>query len=194
MLSTEEQEGARWECHSFCEQCGGLCCQNDGCITSPDDFDGDVSKMRRAIESGCYSIDLFMEKYSSYVIKGNEIKLIIDKALANPNETFFIRARNVKRPIVDVYHGPGNGPCCMWQPGKGCKLSYEQRPKFGRSLLPSPIPLIITCMDYYTVYKDGMETQILREWKPFSGILAKWAKELFDPQFYEKEGIHLKIL
>lgn len=194
MLSPEEQKGARWENPCCCQECGGQCCQNDGCIASPDDFDGDVSIMRNAIQSGDYSIDLFRDGYSSFDINGNEVSLYIDKALANPKETFFIRARNVNRPIVDIYHDSGNGPCIMWQPGKGCKLSYEQRPKFGRTLLPSIVRTLVPCMDYYTVYKDGMEAQVLQEWKPFSEAIAKWVVELFDPNYFEKEGIRLRIL
>ena len=69
---------------------------------------------------------------------------------------------------------------------KGCELSFEQRPKYGRTVIPF---LFIpgNCINTYT------KQDLIQEWKPYTKELFKLAKEFFpkDWKLYEEFNIVL---
>ena len=181
MLSPNEENWRNLGDPSACKVCKGKrCCQHNACTASPEDFNNSLSLMRNAIQNGGYSVDLFRTE-SSFIFRSNFFTLNFDEILRNPDECFYIRARNIRQGPIDIIHeteGP-YGPCIMWNPQLGCKLSYENRPKFGRTLVPNPNG---GCFDYYDVFsKDGLRAQIIKEWKPFHKFMVDLVHEFSDP-------------
>ena len=166
---------------SACKKCKGFfCCQYNACSSSPDDFNRNSVEMRNALLSGNYSLDLIRSE-ASFKIKGNFLTLNFEEIKRNPHEAFYIRARNIRKPLVDIIHLKESlGPCVMWNPENGCILPYEHRPKFGRTLVPMPMS---KCFDYYDKFGSGMGlyTQIVKEWKPYHEQLVSFVREFADP-------------
>lgn len=185
MLSLNEDNWRNLGTPSACKLCKGyLCCQYNACSTSPDDFDRDTCQMRNELLSGNYSIDLVRSE-KSFKFNGQCLTLDFKEIENNPTESFYIRARNTNSPIVDLIHGEAEsyGPCVFWDADKGCKLSYNNRPKFGRTLVPMPFG---ACYDYYDKYTpQGLRGQIVNEWKPFHNHIMGMIYE-----FAEKDKIY----
>ena len=158
--------------YELCKQCGGRCCKRNACDCSPEDFECDVNKMRLAIQSGNYTIDFTRMTANSFVITPTQVYLDTKRVLVNPLECFFIRPKNVGRPIVDLIHTvEDEGPCIFWNENTGCPLKYEKRPKGGRTLVPF---WENNCISQYDKF------DLIKEWKPFTEFLIELAKEYFD--------------
>ncbi len=158
--------------YELCKQCGGRCCKRNACDCSPEDFDNDVNKIRLAIQSGNYTIDFTRFAADSFVITLDQVYLDTRRVMTNPYEAFFIRPKNIGRPIVDLIHKTEDeGPCIFWNKDTGCPLKYEKRPKGGRTLVPF---LGNNCIAQYD------KIQLIADWRPFTGFLIELAKEYFD--------------
>lgn len=169
--------------YELCKTCGGECCKRHACDCSPEDFGKDIKKMREAIESGNYSIDFSREGSDSFIMSRNETILSTKKVIESKKEFFYIRPKNSGRPTVDIVHEENDeGPCIFWSKEKGCSLSYEERPKGGRTLIPG------LCMfPQYT-------RELMRiEWIPFTEELSKLAIEFFDSTWPLYKQLNLTI-
>lgn len=173
-----------------CKICKGIfCCQYNACTASPDDFEQDPCQMRNALLSGKYSLDLLRSE-RSFKIQGRLLVFDFEEIAHNPTEGLYIRARNVGCPTVDIIHPEDKayGPCVFWNYQNGCQLSYENRPKFGRTLVPMPFG---ECYDYYDGHtSQGLRLQIAKEWKPFHHSLMAMLYEFCEVgKIYEVGGI-----
>lgn len=181
-LSPDEHKWRSLGDPSACKKCKGFfCCQYNACSASPEDFNCNSVEMRNALLSGNYSIDLIRSE-SSFKIGDGFLTLNWEEIKKNPYEAFYLRAKNIGKPIVDVIHLKDSlGPCVMWNPNSGCALSYENRPKFGRTLVPMPMS---QCFDYYDEFGSGMglATQIAKEWKPYHELLVSFVHEFADTE------------
>lgn len=185
MLSQEELDfNLRWTDEELCRACKGFCCQKNACDSAPSDFGYDISRMEKALESGNYSIVFARTTPNAFITTSSgQLTLSLQHILDSYDETLYIRPRNQNRPIVDLIHQPGSeGPCIFWSLEKGCSLSYEERPMFGRSLIPSPLGHEF-CHDIYPT-----RLFIVLYWKPYTEQLYELAKKYFpkDWELYHK--------
>ncbi|MGL5715825.1 MAG: hypothetical protein ACRCX2_22575 [Paraclostridium sp.] len=104
----------------ICAECGGVCCKHMGCHYSPDDFkDLTYEGLKSEIDKGCISIDW----WEGSILKNREID----------STAYFLRVRNKYSPIVDP---SWDGECLLLRE-TGCPLSYSERPKGARLLIPN---------------------------------------------------------
>jgi Fe-S-cluster containining protein len=128
----------------ICTSCGGKCCKSMGCHYAPSDFtEITFETLNNLLAEGYTSIDW----WEGDVFGGDR------------ECTYFLRVRNVNANIVD----PSWGGRCILLTDKGCKLSYQDRPKGGRSLIPnSSGDCIVTyskeecCQEWYD-YQDILD-------------------------------------
>lgn len=172
--------------YKMCEACGGKCCKRNACDCSPKDFDNDISKMKSALESGKYSIDFSRNTSNSFRIGLFETVLIGERVIESRTEFFYIRPKNIGKPIVDIIHNKDEdeGPCIFWDKEKGCALPYKEKPMGGRTLIPV-VPDM--CMAQYNT------AMMLIEWKPFTKQLIEFAKEFFDSTWPIYQQFNLSI-
>lgn len=171
--------------YSLCKQCGGKCCKKNACDCSPDDFDNNIEKMRQALKSGNYTIDFSREDASSFIFENNEIILETERVRKNPMEFFYIRPKNINRPIVDFIHTEDiEGPCIFWNKDNGCPFEYKKRPKGGRTMVPFSEGNCI--MQYNKVF-------MIREWKPYEEELIQMVKEFYDSNWKIYKELNFKI-
>ena len=154
----------------ICSRCKGSCCKNMGCHYSPRDFEEiSFEVLKNKIEEGNISIDWW---------EGNPFNDDRDISRA-----FFLRARHVHSPIVDASWG---GRCKLLT-DKGCSLSYKDRPKGGRELIPDE-----SFMCYTTYNKD----ECARDWYVYNDILQKLESHFAESEYFEDlslESILAKI-
>ncbi|MGN1327664.1 MAG: hypothetical protein ACI4VQ_06305, partial [Clostridia bacterium] len=67
----------------------------------------------------------------------------------------------------------------------GCELPYEERPKYGRALIP--IAPGVCRNVFYT------RNMILGEWHPYSEFLYQMIREYFDPAWHLYIDCHFTI-
>lgn len=173
----------------ICSKCGGACCKSFACACSPEDFNYDINLMKQALESGNYSIDFIRNDSSSFIHNLNGgLYLSLNRIIVSPDESFIIRARNKDRPIVDILHKEydDEGPCVFWSVEKGCSLSFNERPKFGRTLIPDKN---FKCKSLFNPY------EIVQEWRPYNAILFHYAIMFFDKNWilYKEIDLHLWV-
>lgn len=173
---------------------GFYCCQNCGCVWSPDDFDAftnpnatDDEKLQfviKILSDGMAAIDhrrvldkswgaFSWESIYSMNDYGEIRKLRISKErLDKKDGILYLRAPNIGRGPVDVIHserylGPDQG-CALWTK-EGCTLLYNQRPKGGREMIPKPD---------YDCEEGYPEWQAVLDWQHHQNILYQ-AYEFF---------------
>lgn len=111
---------------AVCKTCGGVCCKNMGCHLHPSDVFKDGIATAEAVR------DLLLtENYSIDWWEGDPRNIDYDDP-TYVDRGYYIRARHVGAPVVDPSFG---GVCVMLTP-TGCKLSFEDRPLGGKSLIP----------------------------------------------------------
>lgn len=133
-----------------------------GCHYSPEDFkDLTFDGLKKEIDRGHISIDWW---------DGNPFEESYE-----PSEIYFLRIRNVNASIVD----PSWGGRCILLKDHGCPLSYKNRPKGGKLLIPSED---FRCKQEYTKH------QCAQDWYKYIDVL----REL--KEFYNDEGDRLKKL
>lgn len=155
----------------LCSICKGHCCKSSGCELSPEDFKDGVTyeAIKERIDKGLISIDWW---------EGNvfqELDEYDSRSEENICKSLFLRMRNKNAPVVD----PSFGGECVALTANGCKLSYDERPKGGRALIPD-LDLLedgfrINC------HSDWSKKESAIEWYTYRDILAKLMKEYFDP-------------
>lgn len=145
----------------LCSKCKGKCCKAMGCHFSPDDFeDLSYEGLKKEIDKGYISIDWW---------EGNPFDP--DNRREIPR-AFFLRIRNRNSDVVNASWG---GICSLLT-DKGCILSYNERPKGGRSLIPA----VPECRITYT--KD----QCARDWYKYNDILIKLEDHYYDKDIKNK--------
>lgn len=137
----------------ICKKCKHPCCTSMGCEIFPVDLIkkyGEVSLevIEKLFATGYVSLDWW---------EGDPRP---DKS--ELPRGYFLRMRNVGAPIVDPSY---RGQCMLYDPDKGCKLSFENRPLGGRLLVPHP--------DGECNY-DGFENSIMVLEYPKQNIALHW--------------------
>lgn len=187
IMSKEEQLlGCKLEDKTICRECGGRCCQTTACEASPYDFDCDRNKMIAALESGNYSIDLIFDKQCKvFKTIGNMFTLDLSFLINSHEATLYMRPRNQGKLIVDVIHiGNRNYPCIFWNKYEGCRLPYEERPRYGRGIIPiSPG----VCENIYDT-----RAMLLKEWHEYNEFLFQMVKRYFDEDWYLPLGFTIR--
>lgn len=131
----------------MCRDCKGVCCKNNDCIYSPQDFEIiEFEYLKSLIDKGRISISgqpfsIFENTAWSYLV--------------------YLRARNIDSPIVDLM--PKGGPCINLD-DNGCILKREEMPAFGKTL--EPIQIGGPCKQHFTD-KDIMK------WIEYSDTLER---------------------
>lgn len=132
----EKSKTAEKENINLCAECRGLCCRKKGCAYSPDDFkDLSFKGLKKEIDKGFISI-------------------------AFEAQNIILRVRHVNANIVDI---DSKGPC-MLLTEKGCMLSFEERPKQGRELIPIEKGV---CIPIYSI------EECAKEWKQYNEVLEE---------------------
>ena len=187
IMSKEEQLlNCKWENKIACKKCGGKCCQRTACEASPYDFDCDRTKMAAALATGNYSIDLIPDK-GRRVFKtlGSMWTLDVDFLMHSHETTFFMRPRNQGQLIVDIIHiGNELSPCVFWSRANGCRLPYEERPKYGRGIIPVAPGICENVFDTHTM--------LLSEWHPYKEFMYQTLKKYFDQDWYRPLGFTIR--
>jgi len=130
---------------NVCSTCKGRCCKHMGCHFSPKDFQEiSLDSLKAFIEKGFVSIDCWDG----------------DVLGRDRDNTYYLRIRNVDSDILDFSWGGR----CMLLTDTGCSLSFNERPKGGRELVPQ---LDFRCLPLYSK-KDACI-----EWYPYQRILEK---------------------
>lgn len=131
--------------YEMCKKCGGVCCKENGCVYSPNDFKSmKYDYLNSIIDQGKISIG------------GQPVPFMGDAWTYIP----YLRVRNIDAPIVDLF--TKGGPCINLT-DNGCILSEDKRPTFG--LLVEPTKIGGPCE------KKGKD--LGKEWLYYSDILSK---------------------
>lgn len=134
----------------ICKDCGGVCCAHMGCHYAPTDFkDLTYEGLKKEIDKGYISIDWWQN--NPFDDERN-----ISRAL-------FLRVRNVKSNVVD----PSWGGRCSLLTETGCSLSYDERPKGGRTLIP---------VKYGNCEIKYSKDECARDWYEYNEILLNLEK------------------
>ena len=145
ILNDERGKRIELENKELCSACEGICCKNMGCHYSPDDFsDLSFEGLKKEIDKGYISIDWW--DYLEF--EGKEYE-----------RGYFLRVRNEYAPIVD----PSWEGVCILLTEDGCPLSFEERPKGARLLIPS----VNKCKSLYTKEDSCID------WIKYHDILEK---------------------
>lgn len=143
----------------ICSKCKGFCCKRMGCHFSPDDFkDLTFESLKKEIDKGYISIDWW---------EGNPFKddRYIDKA-------YYLRIRNENADVVD----PSWGGRCSLLTDEGCMLSYNERPKGGRLLIPNETD---RCEIRYSKLDSA------KDWYKYNDVLLKLEDYYILTKLYE---------
>lgn len=142
----------------LCTECNGRCCKSMGCHYSPEDFkDISYESLKKEIDKGHISLD-WWEGNPFDSDKDDEIKRAI-----------YLRTRHIYSPIVD----PSYGGVCSLLKEDSCSLSYEERPRGGRDLIPSEDFINYKCNDLYN------KQQASKDWYKYNNILEKLVDEYY---------------
>lgn len=107
---------------SDCKECKGHCCKMCGCAYFVEDFeDLSFESLKKELEKETISITSVLER-----------KYIKNRPTINP--ILFLRVRNRKREIVDLFSEKTR--CSLLTPD-GCPYSFEKRPLGAIMLLPN---------------------------------------------------------
>ena len=137
----------------ICRVCRGLCCKSCGCHFSPDDFkEITFESLKKEIDKGNISIDWW--DGSPFV--DNDIGVSLDGI----EKAYYLRMRNEHSPIVD----PSWGGQCILLTDTGCPLSYEERPKGARELIP---------IEEGHCYSNYTKKQACKDWYKYDDILRR---------------------
>lgn len=134
--------------YELCKACGGVCCQQNGCIYLPNDFKRlSFNYLLKQLEKG--NISITGQPFNGFFGDGWSFIL-------------YLRARNVDAPVVDLI--TSGGPCKLWDKETGCKLKEADRPTVG--LTAEPIKIGGPCKN--TISQDDMFN-----WLNYSQVLEE---------------------
>ena len=138
----------------ICSQCGGRCCLNAPCHYSPSDFeDLSYSGLKRVINEKGYisivKIDMF--DYDYYKEFSDQFYYYVLRIRRYHDPIAFKMEKNNKNPFV-----------CMLLTKKGCKLSFDERPRGARMLVPKEDK---KCIQLYNL------EECLKDWKKYTKTL-----------------------
>ena len=102
----------------LCKSCKGRCCKNMPGCCHPDDFDNDFEKVKAALLSGRYTLDMWEQD-------------------SDPRCHWFVTPADIKHVNELTHYSWGNVPCNFLTPD-GCELAPEQRPKECKETVPTP--------------------------------------------------------
>lgn len=143
------------ENREICAQCGGFCCKKSGCDYIPSDFENmSINSLATKLEEGNISVVSAL-KFE---------RLPNGKIYVNP--FLYLRARNVNRPIVDLFSLKTR---CSQLTEDGCKYSINERPSGGVNLIPLPN---LKC------YPKEYPTKLMLYWGNYQKVLSKLVKRL----------------
>lgn len=132
----EEVEIENNENHEACAKCGGRCCMRHGCDVYPQD-------VKRWFKADTITKEMIIKLLDSGKVALDYWEGDVRDDFAYPDDAFseyypkcyFLRMRHVQESAVTASWG---GTCRCFEPGKGCTLTWEQRPTGGRALIPHP--------------------------------------------------------
>lgn len=134
--------------YEMCKTCGGVCCQQNGCIYLPEDFKRlSFNFLLKQLEKG--KISITGQPFNGFYEDGWSFLL-------------YLRARNVDSPVVDLI--TSGGPCMLWTKENGCKLKENDRPSVG--LTAKPVKIGGPCENTTT------QDDIIR-WLNYSNVLEE---------------------
>lgn len=130
----------------ICSACGGICCKSSGGLVYPEDFGNiKVDTLIDAFKTGLYAVDYFDDRNNGL------------------GSGYYIRTRIVSAQKVFDPNGLGQ---CVILSESGCELSYNQRPKGCRELIPNPP----NC--YFPNNTINLKT-CAEAWKPFEELIEE---------------------
>lgn len=142
----------------MCAECKGLCCQGCGCHFSPEDFKNiSFNTLKTEIKKGYISIE-WVDGELVYMDGG----------------IYILRARNRGMPIVDCLDE--RHPCVLWNEETGCKLSYANRPKGGRLLIPKRGYIAFSDIEEYICQSRYSIEECCKDWSKYQRILIRLVK------------------
>lgn len=146
---------------NICAQCKGLCCKSQGCHVAPWDVfkggKGSIEKLRAFMNTKNYTVDFWAGDPRDNDIWNFDF-----------SQHYFLRARNKNEGFITGYNP--NGACAMLT-STGCKLSFNERPTGGKSLVPKPDQ---RCVPTYT------KRQCAIDWIPYQDMLETIIDEFGD--------------
>ena len=166
--------------YKMCEKCGGVCCEQNGCIYLPEDFECmDFIYLKSLLDEGYISIS------------GEVTQVYKDMWTYLP----YLRARNKDAGIVDLI---SNGGPCVNLTKTGCALSEEERPSFGLLLKPTIIggpcetmnkTLVLNWLDYNEVLEKLVKHYMNQ--KILTTVIDETSEQIFSIKEKLKDGIQL---
>lgn len=139
----------------ICSLCKGRCCKKSGCDYATYDFkDLSTNGLYQALESEEISIVAAL-KFE---------KLKTGKLYVNP--FLYLRARNMNRPVVDLF---SLKTTCSQLTDQGCKYVLDRRPSGGKNLIPKA---------NNRCYPLKNPLEIVDTWQSYQKTLAKLVKKI----------------
>lgn len=118
--------------HSICAECNGACCRGMGCELHPKDVFGEehptIERLVEFLSCGFYQIDY----WDGDIREHFDIEFDYDDYKGT---CYYLRAKHTNSN--SLLNGSWGGTCVLFEDGKGCKLSWEQRPYGGKALIPN---------------------------------------------------------
>lgn len=134
-----------YENKELCKECGGMCCKSLPGACFPDDFNSSNDLIRKAIESGKYTIDCWEGD------PGDGIE----------QTAFYVRPATVGKEGQTYDYSWGG--CCVFLGDNGCILNHDDRPKECRSLEPAK--------DGCIKHDDITKRKAAIAWRPYFDLL-----------------------
>ena len=160
-----------------CAKCGGICCRTNACACVPEEFPEITEKfIENLLDSRNYMIT------AAYELTGGNPTIPVT---AYP----IISAREVACERNGIHISMMHSKCALFESGKGCRFSDDERPVQGLTLIP-----------YSDEKCENLMDLPVDLWKPYRTILDTVVKErtgsstqeLFEKEFYPMIN-HLKI-
>ena len=153
----ELYKNERAEKPEICEECGGRCCLRAPCHWSPRDFkELSFKAMKKLLEE---------KQYISIVrFPGDIVESTFKSSKATEKYFYILRTRTRKTDIATVSSKKLKGDPCMLLTQDGCKLSFEERARGARMLIPK---VERKCLHLYDM------DDCIEEWKEYQDVLRK---------------------
>lgn len=152
--------GQRHENVEICKKCGGKCCLHAPCHWSPDDIGEITYKNLKKI--------LRKKKYISILrLRSRICEASLEEFSVDGPYFYVLRTRTMDTGIAAAAGFIEEDDYCMLLGKNGCAISYDERPKGARDLIPNDNG---RCEQLY-----GMD-ECLKDWKEHQDVLKKLYK------------------